>query len=132
MTIKKVFVIIVAFHRGVAQLVARSVRDAEVVGSIPVASTKNTVQPQGFTVFFCPFATVVRKHALSWGRARNVRMDSWGNNAKLVGVSKPCPLGRCPSLRPKTCENRLIFTGFYFFSMLSIKEMVKNTLKSWI
>ena len=26
--------------RGVAQLVARSVRDAEVVGSIPVASTK--------------------------------------------------------------------------------------------
>ena len=31
--------------RGVAQLVARSVRDAEVVGSIPVASTKNTVKP---------------------------------------------------------------------------------------
>ena len=28
-------------NRGVAQLVARSVRDAEVVGSIPVASTKN-------------------------------------------------------------------------------------------
>ena len=29
-------------YRGVAQLVARSVRDAEVVGSIPVASTKNS------------------------------------------------------------------------------------------
>ena len=38
--------------RGVAQLVARSVRDAEVVGSIPVASTKNTVKPYGCTVFF--------------------------------------------------------------------------------
>ena len=31
--------------RGVAQLVARSVRDAEVVGSIPVASTKTAVSP---------------------------------------------------------------------------------------
>ena len=32
-------------NRGVAQLVARSVRDAEVVGSIPVASTKTAVSP---------------------------------------------------------------------------------------
>ena len=40
-------------YRGVAQLVARSVRDAEVVGSIPVASTKNTVKPCGYAVFFC-------------------------------------------------------------------------------
>ncbi len=54
LTFHIVFVIMYAFQmkRGVAQLVARSVRDAEVVGSIPVASTKNTVQPCGCTVFF--------------------------------------------------------------------------------
>ncbi len=40
------------FRRGVAQLVARSVRDAEVVGSNPVASTKNTAHPCGCAVFF--------------------------------------------------------------------------------
>ena len=48
LTFRERFVIIVAFfyrRRGVAQLVARSVRDAEVVGSNPVASTKNTVKP---------------------------------------------------------------------------------------
>ena len=39
-------------RRGVAQLVARMVRDHEVVGSNPVASTKNTVKPCGCTVFF--------------------------------------------------------------------------------
>ena len=46
MTFKKTFAIIYQTVRGVAQLVARSVRDAEVVGSIPVASTKKTVSPQ--------------------------------------------------------------------------------------
>lgn len=40
MTFKNTFVIMIELKRGVAQLVARSVRDAEVVGSIPVASTK--------------------------------------------------------------------------------------------
>ena len=40
MTFKKSSAIIYQNVRGVAQLVARSVRDAEVVGSIPVASTK--------------------------------------------------------------------------------------------
>ena len=47
MTFKKAFDIMNAFveekpnNRGVAQLVARMVRDHEVVGSNPVASTKN-------------------------------------------------------------------------------------------
>ena len=49
LTFKKVSAIMNAFvrYRGVAQLVARSVRDAEVVGSIPVASTKNPYYPSG-------------------------------------------------------------------------------------
>ena len=66
LTFKKVSAIMNAFvrYRGVAQLVARSVRDAEVVGSIPVASTKNTVQPQGFTVFFLSSAMVAIIHVL--------------------------------------------------------------------
>ena len=37
------FVEQIANNRGVAQLVARMVRDHEVVGSNPVASTMNTV-----------------------------------------------------------------------------------------
>ena len=42
-------------RRGVAQLVARSVRDAEVVGSNPVASTKQLLQPVGGkSCFFVP------------------------------------------------------------------------------
>ena len=41
LTFQKTFAIIYQTLRGVAQLVARSVRDAEVVGSNPVASTKN-------------------------------------------------------------------------------------------
>ena len=65
LTFRLRFVIMYAFKkRGVAQLVARSVRDAEVVGSIPVASTKNTVQPQGFTVFFLSSAMVAIIHVL--------------------------------------------------------------------
>ena len=45
LTFKKGFAIMYAFYkkgRGVAQLVARCVRDAKVVGSNPVASTKNS------------------------------------------------------------------------------------------
>ena len=52
MTIGNTFVIIIELNRGVAQLVARSVRDAEVVGSIPVASTKKIREKRWvFTVF---------------------------------------------------------------------------------
>ena len=37
--------------RGVAQLVARLVRDQEVVGSNPVASTKKSVSQRGYGFF---------------------------------------------------------------------------------
>ena len=53
LTFRLRFVIMYAFKkRGVAQLVARSVRDAEVVGSIPVASTKKCEAPFGVSHFF--------------------------------------------------------------------------------
>ena len=38
-------------NRGVAQLVARCVRDAKVVGSNPVASTKTAVSPMVLRLF---------------------------------------------------------------------------------
>ena len=50
MTFEKTFVIIYPIVRGVAQLVARCVRDAKVVGSNPVASTK-----KGSAKKHCPF-----------------------------------------------------------------------------
>ena len=40
-------------QRGVAQLVARLVRDQEVVGSNPVASTKNPKMEHSILGFFC-------------------------------------------------------------------------------
>ena len=39
-------------NRGVAQLVARCVRDAKVVGSNPVASTKNSRSTKSATAVF--------------------------------------------------------------------------------
>ena len=49
----------IELKRGVAQLVARSVRDAEVVGSIPVASTKNGI----YALISCINAVFGRKIA---------------------------------------------------------------------
>lgn len=45
-------------RRGVAQLVARSVRDAEVVGSSPVASTKRRIRAH-FAPFFHALVSIV-------------------------------------------------------------------------
>ena len=77
--------------RGVAQLVARSVRDAEVVGSIPVASTKNTVKPCGCTVFFV-FCDSCEKSRITVGsrdERPNVAINLF---CLLVGARKLCLL----------------------------------------
>ncbi|MBQ8430228.1 MAG: hypothetical protein IJX30_09105 [Clostridia bacterium] len=40
-----------------------------------------------------------------------------GNNAKVVGVSKPCPLGRCPSPRPKQPYHHWWYGCFRFYGL---------------
>ncbi len=56
-------------NRGVAQLVARLVRDQEVVGSNPVASTKNPKNGVSIFGFFC-FYALRRRHFLFPQRKR--------------------------------------------------------------
>ncbi len=90
LTFKKVSAIINAFvrYRGVAQLVARSVRDAEVVGSIPVASTKNPkngVSIFGFFLFMRYAAGI--EGGSRFARAKRFALRNKGNE-KLDGKGR--------------------------------------------
>ena len=75
-------------NRGVAQLVARSVRDAEVVGSIPVASTKKYGETLRLHCIFLSSATVARNHVLAWVRALSLRFGEAKKRPNIMAENK--------------------------------------------
>ena len=76
-------------------LVARLVRDQKVVGSSPVASTKNNGQSIDCPLFFCFVDGFRGNRGLPWVHARNVRAN------RLKNARKPSAFRR-PALRADT------------------------------
>ena len=86
-------------------MVARLVRDQEVVGSSPVASTKNTAYPKWFAVFLLS-ATARVSHVLAWVHARNVRSYRLENIRELSAFRRPAESSRLRETADTRCLNQ--------------------------
>ena len=74
-------------NRGVAQLVARCVRDAKVVGSNPVASTKTAVSPMVLRLFLILRLATEFEGGSRFAGAKRFALRNFGNE-KLDGKGR--------------------------------------------
>ena len=107
------------------------IRDAKVVSSNPVASTKNTVQPHCYTVFFCLHRRVKAKSRITVGSCDEHPKMSLYFFPHLVGARKLCPWAETRRLDQKNagnCSNFLHFL-FVFSIFLSLFTAQQNLRK---